>query len=122
MKILLDMNLSPDWVGALGEEGFDAIHWSTVGDPRASDRVVLEWARSRGHLLLTNDLDFGAILAASGAASPSVLQIRAQDLTPAHLAPLICATLRRYADHLRQGALISLRESTQRARILPLRE
>ena len=116
------MNLSPEWVGALVAEGFDAVHWSSVGDPRAADRVVLEWARASGQVLLTNDLDFGAILAASGANTPSVLQLRAQDLTPAHLMPLVCATLRRYADQLQRGALISLRESSQRARILPLRE
>jgi predicted nuclease of predicted toxin-antitoxin system len=32
MKILIDMNLSPDWV----DVGHDitAVHWSKVGDPR----------------------------------------------------------------------------------------
>jgi predicted nuclease of predicted toxin-antitoxin system len=31
MKLLLDMNLSPTWVGFLEENGFEAVHWSTVG-------------------------------------------------------------------------------------------
>jgi len=30
MKILLDMNLSPGWVGFLQKEGFEAAHWSAV--------------------------------------------------------------------------------------------
>lgn len=34
MKILIDMNLSPDWVDALRSNGFDCVHWSRVGDPR----------------------------------------------------------------------------------------
>jgi predicted nuclease of predicted toxin-antitoxin system len=41
MKIVLDMNLSPDWVPVLGNAGYDAVHWSTVGDPGASDRVIM---------------------------------------------------------------------------------
>ena len=36
MKILLDMNLLPVWVGFFQQEGFVAIHWSAVGDPKAS--------------------------------------------------------------------------------------
>ncbi len=31
MKLLLDMNLSPAWVRFLEENGFEAVHWSTVG-------------------------------------------------------------------------------------------
>ena len=31
MKVLIDMNLSPEWVGFLEREGHQAIHWSEVG-------------------------------------------------------------------------------------------
>jgi predicted nuclease of predicted toxin-antitoxin system len=41
MKILLDMNLSPRWVRFLEQEGFEAAHWSTVGDPRATQNYEL---------------------------------------------------------------------------------
>lgn len=34
IRLLVDMNLSPDWVAELAHHGFDAIHWSTIGDPR----------------------------------------------------------------------------------------
>lgn len=44
MKVLIDMNLSPAWVETLGEAGFEALHWSAVGDPRAPDRKILKWA------------------------------------------------------------------------------
>ena len=33
MKILIDMNLSPEWVDYLRREGYDAIHWKDVGSP-----------------------------------------------------------------------------------------
>jgi predicted nuclease of predicted toxin-antitoxin system len=121
VKLLLDMNLSPLWVSALADEGFSAVHWSTVGDGRAPDLILLNWARDNGYLVFTNDLDFGAILAATGAASPSVLQVRAQDVTPEHLAPLVVRALKQHEAILQQGALITIDESRMRSRILPLR-
>jgi len=41
---------------------------------------------ANGFVLLTHDLDFGAILASSGANIPSVIQIRTEDLRPEVLA------------------------------------
>ena len=84
MKILIDMNLSPAWVSVLEEAGHTAPHWSTIGSLNASDREVLLWAKANGYLLFTHDLDFGAILAATEAEGPSVIQIRAQDISPDH--------------------------------------
>ena len=45
IQILIDMNLSPDWVDELAKDGFAAVHWSTIGDPRAMDREIMDWAR-----------------------------------------------------------------------------
>jgi predicted nuclease of predicted toxin-antitoxin system len=42
MKILIDMNLSPEWVSILKKNGFEAVHWSTIGDPRAKDSVIMD--------------------------------------------------------------------------------
>lgn len=116
------MNLSPEWCKALEAEGFEAVHWSAVGDPRATDASILAWAHSNQHIVLTKDLDFGAILAVSHASAPSVLQVRAHDVTPDHLRTAVVLAIRRYGDHLRRGALISFDETSHRARILPLRD
>ena len=80
MKLLVDMNLSPSWVGLLARHGFEAVHWSIIGAATAPDHEILAWARQHGSVLVTNDLDFSAILAAGGAERPSVVQIRTQDL------------------------------------------
>ena len=115
------MNLSPTWVEVLRTMGFEALHWSAVGDPRAPDREIVAYARSEGYVILTNDLDFGAILAASAAASPSVIQVRAADVTPAGLAPLLQDALNQLAGWLEDGALVTVESSRLRARILPLK-
>jgi predicted nuclease of predicted toxin-antitoxin system len=80
VKLLVDMNPSPSWVERLVQYGFEAIHWSSVGAPTAGDDEILSWARANGFLLLTHDLDFSAILAASSVMAPSVVQLRMQDL------------------------------------------
>ena len=122
MKLLIDMNLSPTWVEALRAMDIEAVHWSTVGDPRASDRKLLEYAEAAGYTVFTNDLDFGAILAASAASSPSVIQLRATDLTPARLGSLVERALDQYRELLEAGALITVEAARLRARILPLKK
>jgi predicted nuclease of predicted toxin-antitoxin system len=66
MKILLDMNLAPSWVVFLQEERFEAVHWSTVGDPRARDITIMEWARRGGYVVFTHDLRLTTTSSCSG--------------------------------------------------------
>ena len=120
MKVLVDMNLSPLWVPILERNGFPTVHWSAVGEGNALDSVVLGWARDNGYIVFTNDLDFGAILAATRAAGPSVIQVRTQDVTPDHLGDIVMVALREHREILERGALITIDESRLRVRILPL--
>ena len=32
VRVLVDMNLSPEWVPLLERAGWHAVHWSVVGD------------------------------------------------------------------------------------------
>lgn len=120
MKILLDMNLSPDWVDVLAKHDISVVHWSTVGDPRAEDTEIIDWARTNDYIVFTHDLDFGTMLALTGAESPSVIQVRTQDVTPAHLETIVLEVLRNHKLLLESGALIVLDEGRERVRILPL--
>jgi len=120
MKFLIDMNLSPRWVEVFMAAGLDATHWVVIGDPRATDRSIMEWARSNGYIVFTHDLDFGAILAATQASGPSVIQIRAENVLPEGAGDAVIAAIRRFQDGLEQGALISVDPERARARILPI--
>ena len=77
MKIVLDMNLSPAWCLFLRSNGYETIHWSKIGDITAIDSEIMEWARENKHIVFTHDLDFGALLFATKAKAPSVIQLRA---------------------------------------------
>ncbi len=120
MRLVVDMNLSPRWVGWLREAGFDAEHWSTIGDATATDAVIMRAAYDRGAVVITNDLDFGAMLASSGTEGPSVIQLRAADLRPEALAPILIETVRQLSSELESGALVTLESARNRVRLLPL--
>lgn len=120
MKIVIDMNLSPQWCQVLKQYQWEAKHWSSIGDPAAPDTVIMHWAKTNNHIVLTHDLDFGALLATTGAKGPSVIQVRTQDITPDHLAPLINDALHQYQELLEEGALITIDEGRARTRVLPL--
>jgi predicted nuclease of predicted toxin-antitoxin system len=120
MKILVDMNLSPDWVPAFTSHGITAVHWSTVGDPRAKDSMIMNWESAHGYVVFTHDLDFGAALALTQAKGPSVIQVRTQDVSPQHLEPAVISILQNHASPIETGCLIVLDEVRSRVRILPL--
>lgn len=119
MKILLDMNLSPAWTSFLKDAGWEATHWSTVGDPRAPDVVLMAWAREHGYVVFTHDLDFGTMLALTRAPGPSVIQIRCEDITPSGSGALVVRALRQFGETLERGALVVVDEARLRARVLP---
>ena len=120
VKVLVDMNLSLEWVPLLTQQGWEAVHWSTVGDPRAADQTVMDWALANGYVVFTHDLDFGTALALTHAAGPSVLQVRSQNVLPEHMGPMALAALRQYDSALAAGAVVVVEESRCRVRVLPL--
>jgi hypothetical protein len=51
----VDLNLSPRWIERLKDSGFEAEHWSTVGDLKASDSEIMEYAATHGYVVLTHE-------------------------------------------------------------------
>ena len=121
MKIIIDMNLPPSWVEFLAEKGFEAVHWSKIGDFGATDEVILGWAKKHDHVVFTHDLDFGALLAATKGEGPSVIQMRTQDTFPESCGEIVIKALNQFEDELERGALLSVDLHKARVRILPLK-
>ncbi|MEX2188807.1 MAG: DUF5615 family PIN-like protein [Pirellulales bacterium] len=120
VKFLIDMNLSPVWAAHLQAAGWSAVHWSTVGDPRASDRELLAWTAANGCVVFTHDLDFGTALALTRARGPSVLQVRSDDVLPDGIGDVVIAAIRQHEGDLASGALVVVDESRSRVRVLPI--
>lgn len=120
MKLLVDMNLSPRWIPVLTGAGIEAVHWSALGANNAPDSEIMAYARVSGYVVLTHDLDFGAILAATHGEKPSVVQIRADDVSPDVIGTQVIAALRQMASELEDGVLLTIEPTRTRLRVLPL--
>jgi predicted nuclease of predicted toxin-antitoxin system len=120
LRLLVELNLSPEWLLTLREAGHQASHWSEVGDPRALDSERMAWAIEHECAVLTHDLDFGTALARSGQTGPSAIQVRCFNVLPECIGSWVLDLLSRYEPSIRTGALIVANERRHRVRVLPL--
>ncbi|MFP4148176.1 MAG: DUF5615 family PIN-like protein [Nitriliruptoraceae bacterium] len=121
MRLLVDENLSPRVARLLGEAGHDATHVIEVGLGNTDDPLILIAAADGARTIVTADTDFGALLAARGTPSPSVVMLRSSDhLTPDEQARLVAVVLTRVGDELEAGAIASVTPERIRLRSLPI--
>jgi predicted nuclease of predicted toxin-antitoxin system len=120
MKLLVDMNLSPRWVALLIDAGFEALHWSAIGRADAPDSEIMAYAAEHNCVVLTHDIDFGGILAATHGEKPSVVQLRTDDVSPHSVGPQVIAALHHMESELEAGALLTVDPQRLRVRLLPL--
>lgn len=115
------MNLGRDWLELLRRAGHDVVHWSDVGAQDASDADIMQHALIERRAVFTSDLDFGAMLAASQAAGPSVIQLRSKDTLAARLGAAVTNALVRTRTDIESGALVTIEADRFRVRPLPFK-
>ena len=120
MKFLLDMGVSPNTVDFLQRLGHQAIHLQQQGRHRLSDPEILKKARAEESILLTHDLDFGDLLAASGADLPSVVIFRLRNMRPEQVNRHLLKVISQHLEALQHGTIITVTEGQARIRYLPL--
>ena len=120
MKLLIDVNLSPLWAPYLRAAGHEAHLWTSLGAADATDADIVAYATEHGFVIFTRDLDFSAILAASHARRPSVVQFRGPGQFPEENGAFILTALDQLAVELDSGALVTLDIERIRIRILPI--
>ncbi len=122
MKILVDMNLSPDWCKLFAQHQIVSAHWNHVGPPNAPDKELMDWAIKEQMIIFTHDIDFGMLLALTQAKGPSVLLLRSEEVRPTVLGDLIIKIIHTHKSSLSEGALIVLDLYKTRIRMLPLQK
>jgi predicted nuclease of predicted toxin-antitoxin system len=120
LKLLLDANLPPSLATRLSDLGHQADHARERGLGAAPDEAILAHARTRDEVIVTHDLDFGALLAVEGAIKPSVVVLRLRRATVEDLAQRLAAGLPRVRDALEQGAIVTVEDASLRIRKLPV--
>lgn len=120
MKFLLDMGISPKIAVLLRQSGYDAVHLLDQRLHTLPDPKIMQKARVEVRILLTHDLDFADLLAASGAQLPSVVIFRLRNMRPEQVDRHLQLVIRQYAAELENGAIISVSEGQVRIRQLPV--
>lgn len=104
----------------LREAGYEAIHLREEGLQRLPDPEILEKVRQEERIILTFDLDFGDLLAASSDPLPSVIIFRLQRTLPSFVSARLLAVLSESSEDLETGAIVMVEDSRYRLRRLPI--
>jgi len=120
LRFLIDEALSPRIAESLQASGYDAVHVRDVRMRGKPDRQILLFARQSNRTIITQDTDFGALLAAERAIRPSVIRLRMRDGRPAGHADRILEVVPRVANDIACGSAVVVTEGRVRVRRLPI--
>lgn len=119
MRFLADMGISPQTVQRLRDSHHDAVHIADERLHKASDSDIIAKARAENRIL-THDLDFGAIMAGSRAALPSLVIFRLANMQPDRVSRYLDLVIDRYGAALEAGVIVVITEKKIRVRQLPV--
>jgi predicted nuclease of predicted toxin-antitoxin system len=120
VKILADQKVSRKVVDKLRAAGLDVVRVGEALNPRASDVDILAEAERRGAIILSHDQDFSTLLAASGMARPSLVNLRVSYVDADQLSRVIISVLRSTGEDLDAGAVVTVDDTRVRIRRLPI--
>lgn len=114
------MHISPRTVAFLGELGHDVIRVSDVLAATATDVEIVQCAISNARIVLTQDLDFSALVGLSGESAPSVVTLRISSSRLEVVNGVLSHDLHALETDLERGALVTMTERGPPVRSLPL--
>lgn len=106
MRFLANMNISPKTVEVLIKKGWDIIRVSEVLPVNTTDCEILNYARNEHRVLVTQDLDFSALVALSGFEKPSLITLRLSSSDPESVTQRLLGLIPQFKEILRQGYAI----------------
>ena len=120
IRLLLDQGAPYRAATRLTEKGIDTIHVGDLGLSEAPDEAILRRARELKRIAVTFDADFHALMALSGASTPSVIFLRIQRLNDVAFTALIENVCKQLQETLSSGVLVTVTSNGVRTRELPI--
>jgi predicted nuclease of predicted toxin-antitoxin system len=114
------MNISPQTVRDLRDKGWDIIRIPQVLPIHAPDQEVLAYARLENRVLITQDLDFSALLALGNFNRPSLITLRMFSADPKAVTRRILEILPIIEKDLKEGCAVTADKGAIRIRKLPI--
>ena len=121
LRFIGDMNISPLTVDALAADGVDIVRVSSLLPVNASDETILRLAREQGRVVITQDMDFSALLALGGHDQPSLVTLRLLNTDPHVVTERLRKVLSQMEAALRRGCAVTIEDHAVRVRQLPIR-
>lgn len=121
IRLLADMNISPQTVTFLRQQGWDMVRVSEVLPATASDSEILEFARREERVIVTQDLDFSTLLALGGYNQPSLITLRLLVSEPDTVNQKLIEVLPGIEQELEEGCAVTIEDTAVRIRRLPIR-
>ncbi|NET55295.1 MAG: hypothetical protein F6K47_03605 [Symploca sp. SIO2E6] len=121
IRLLADMNISPQTVTFLQQQGWEIIRVSEVLPATTPDSDILEFAHREEWIILTQDLDFSTLLALGGYNQPSLITLRLPASDPDTVNQKLMEVLPGIEDVLEEGCAVTIQDTAVRIRKLPIR-
>jgi predicted nuclease of predicted toxin-antitoxin system len=120
MRLLADMHISRRTVAFLRSLGHDVVQVSEVLEPTATDESVVAAAAREQRSILTQDLDFSALVALSGERAPSVISLRLSSSRIERVNAVLEEVLPGLEHEVLDGVLVTVEDGRVRRRMLPI--
>jgi predicted nuclease of predicted toxin-antitoxin system len=120
VRLLADLNVAPRTVEFLRSLGHDVVRVDALLPGTASDVQIVEVALREERTILTQDLDFSALVALSGRSRPSVISLRLSSSRIEAVNQRLRDVLAAVGRELESGAIVSVGDDGVRARSLPI--
>lgn len=122
LKFIADIHISPLTVKELKKNKYNITRITDKLPATASDREIIQLAYQEQAAIITQDLDFSAIIAQSGLKGPSVVSLRVANAKPDIIARLLITVLPLIEADLAKGVIVSIDEKEYRIKKLPVIE
>ena len=120
MRLLADLNVAPRTVEFLRSIGHEVLRVDALLPATASDAEIVDVALESERTILTQDLDFSALVALSGRSRPSVISLRLSSSRVERVNERLREVLPAIAPELESGAIVSVEDDGVRMRSLPI--
>ena len=120
MRILADMPISPRTVEFFRELGHEVTHAAELSMALSPDEDIVEFAKSEGLVILTEDLDFAAILAVTRAVEPGVMILRVGNWKREQIELRLAHVLQEITEETLYNSIVMIERNRIRVRRLPI--
>lgn len=121
VRLLVDVNVAPRTAAHLRAHGHDVVRVTEALEPTTPDALLVAFAIAERRVIVTQDLDFSALVALSRELGPSVVSLRLGSARIEHVNSRLLRALNSTEADLARGAIVTVEDERIRVRAVPIR-